>query len=112
MKESPVVHACLMWFFAHGMEPIRNNSGGFTKRYTSKKTGQTKSHFVKFGKKGTGDILVCTKTGKWCEVEAKGDGEQTPEQVERQAHVERMGGIYILARSTDDLVSRKCEILG
>jgi hypothetical protein len=112
VKESPVVHACLMWFFAHGMEPIRNNTGGFTKRYTSKKTGVTKSHFVRFGKKGTGDIIVCTKTGKWCEVEAKGDGEQNAEQAERQKHVESLGGIYILARSIDDLEARRALILG
>lgn len=106
------MHACLMWFFAHGMQPIRNNTGGFTKKYISKKTGKTTSHHVRFGRKGTGDILVCTKTGKWCEVEAKGDSEQTDEQTQRQTHVESLGGIYIVARSVHDLDSRKREILG
>lgn len=111
MKESLVVNACIRWLYVHGMQPIRNNTGGFSKTYTDK-AGRTKTHHIKVGKKGSGDILVCTPSGRWLEVEAKSDdGEQSSEQVERQKHVEAMGGIYILARSLDDLEARKAEIV-
>jgi hypothetical protein len=53
---------------------------------------------------GSGDIVGCTKTGRYFEVECKSDiGRQSKEQERHQAKVEASGGIYILARSTDDL---------
>lgn len=112
MKESLVVNACIRWLYLHGMQPIRNNTGGFSKAYTDK-SGRTTTHHVSVGRKGSGDILACTPCGRWLEVECKSeDGKQSPEQVERQRHVEAMGGIYILARSLDDLEARKAEVVG
>lgn len=110
MKESLLVSAIIKWLYAYGMQPVRNNTGAFSKTYTNK-AGKAKTSFIRVGKKGSGDILVCTKGGKWCEIEAKSDtGHQQPEQIERQKHIESMGGIYILARSLDDLEKRKHEL--
>ena len=112
MKESLVVHACMQWLYLHGIQPIRNNTGAFSKTHTDKH-GVTRNHHIRVGKKGSGDILACTPTGRWLEAEAKNeDGKQQAEQIDRQRHVESLGGIYVLARSTDDLEARKGDILG
>lgn len=113
MSESAVVKACIEWLHFHGCDVIRCNTGSFTKKHTSKKTGVTKTHYIRFGKTGAGDILACSPRGRWVEVECKcEDGKQRPEQIARQQEIERRGGVYILARSSDDLAARKAEILG
>ncbi|OJW21193.1 MAG: hypothetical protein BGO49_24580 [Planctomycetales bacterium 71-10] len=113
MSESQVINSLMRWLYLHGLEPIRNNTGAFKKTYRSKKTGLETTHFVRVGRKGSGDILVCGRTGRWIEIEAKdGSGVQRPEQIDRQRHVEALGGVYILARSIDDLENRKDVILG
>lgn len=112
VTENLVLSACMGWCRQNGLDPIRNNTGAFTKEYRSKKTGAISKHHIRVGKKGSGDILACTKSGRWLEIEAKGsDGKQSPEQVLRQRYIEAMGGIYILARSVDDLEARRGEIL-
>ena len=88
MKESLVVSACIQWLYLHGMQPIRNDTGAFSKSYTDKH-GVTRNHHIRVGKKGSGDILACTPKGRWLEIEAKNeDGKQQPEQVTRHKHVE------------------------
>lgn len=112
-SESNILNACLRWLYAHGLQPIRNNTGAFSKKYLSKKTGMEVNHYVRVGKKGSGDILVCGAGGRWIEIEAKRqDGRQEEAQIERQRHVEAMGGVYILARSVEALEARKEEIMG
>ncbi|QEL14763.1 hypothetical protein [Limnoglobus roseus] len=105
------MNACIRWLYLHGMQPIRNNTGGFSKSYTDK-VGHTKTHHVSVGRKGSGDILACTPSGMWLEIECKNeDGKQSLDQIERQKHIEAMGGLYILARSIDDLEARKVDII-
>jgi hypothetical protein len=112
VKESAIVSAAIQWLYRQGLQPIRNNTGGFSKSYTSKKTNITKTHHIRVGKKGSGDILVCNKFGRWIELEAKTEtGEQSDDQKARQAHVEACGGVYILFRSIDELEAQKVAIL-
>lgn len=68
--------------------------------------------FIRFGIPGQADIsgiLAVTLPGgrvigQRIEIEAKTKtGRQRPEQKKWQAMIERMGGIYILARSVDDV---------
>lgn len=61
--------------------------------------------FVRFGLPGMADISgIQFGTGKRIEIEAKTEtGRQTPEQKRWQLMIERFGGVYILARSIDDV---------
>ncbi len=112
MKESLVVQACIQWLYLNGCDVIRNNTGAFKMPYT-RKDGSTGESWVRTGKKGSGDLLACSPRGRWIEVEAKSDtGTQSPEQEARQKAIESRGGIYIVARSSDDLERRRNEILG
>lgn len=111
-KESGVLYACIRLLHFWGCDVTRCNTGSMTKTYTSKKTGITKSHYVRFGKKGMGDIIACSPHGRWIEVETKAEkGKQSPEQIDRQHEIERRKGVYILARSVDDLIARQSEVL-
>lgn len=60
---------------------------------------------VKAGIKGQADIFgILAPSGRHISIETKAPhGRQSPEQKRWQAMVERMGGIYCLARSTDDV---------
>jgi hypothetical protein len=101
-KESATLKACLNWLDKQGLDPIRNNSGAL----------KIDNRFIRMGKKGSGDILVCGRGGRWIEIECKRQGKkQELHQKVRQQHVERMGGLYILAYSVDDLEAHKGEIL-
>lgn len=111
-KEGKVVQACIAWLYHHGCDVMRCNTGTAHRSYTLKSTGQEKQYRIRFGKLGAGDIIACSPTGKWIEVECKNAiGRQRLAQIERQRQIEKRRGIYILARSTDDLDARKGEIL-
>lgn len=110
-KEGHVVKACIQWLMAHGCDCIRNNSGS-AYRKAKDKAGNTREWYIRFGKEGSGDIVACSPKGRWLEIECKATrGKQSPEQIVRQHEIERRGGIYILARSIDELEARKAEIL-
>lgn len=61
---------------------------------------------VRFGVKGQADISgILAPTGKRIEIEAKSaTGRQSEQQRRFQAMIEKHGGIYILARSVDDVL--------
>ena len=109
--EGGVKNACIRWLCLHGCDVISNTTGSAYREYTTK-GGEQRSYRINFGKKGSGDILACSPTGKWVEIETKaGKNGQEPDQILRQQEIEKRGGIYILARSTDDLEARKSDIL-
>lgn len=59
---------------------------------------------VKSGVKGQADISGILQGGRRIEIECKtATGRQTPEQIAWQRMIERFGGLYILARSVDDV---------
>lgn len=104
MAEGAVVKACIQWLVWHQCDIIRNNSGAI-------KTAA--GHYLRFGKKGTGDILAISPYGRWIEVEAKSaTGDMRALQLERQKLIQSKGGVYIICRnSADALDDMKSEIL-
>lgn len=59
---------------------------------------------VRFGVPGQADITGILPGGVRLEIETKSqDGRQTPEQQAYQRVIERFGGVYVLARSVDDV---------
>lgn len=112
IPEGLVVSSCIKMLYQWGLQPIRNNTGAFKKSYKNKKTGLIKEYHIRVGKEGSGDIICCTRRGTWLEIECKATtGKQTPEQKQRQLHIESIGGIYILAYSLDDLLAIQDKII-
>jgi hypothetical protein len=62
---------------------------------------------IRFGIPGQADLTGILPDGRRLEIEVKSlTGRQTPEQVAFQNMIERFNGIYILARSTNDVRQR------
>lgn len=111
MAEGTVLKACIQRLCYYGCDIIRNQTGS-AYRKSKNKAGITKQWYIQFGKKGSGDIVACSPFGRWIEVETKfGNNGQTIEQKARQQIIESLGGVYILARSVDDIDSRADDIL-
>lgn len=83
----------------------RNNSGGTT--FTNK---SGKSYFIKFGLKGSADIIGCYK-GHFIAIEVKRPkGETTSEQDSFLQSIRDCGGYAIVAYSVDDAQALIAEI--
>jgi len=104
MSEGHVIKACIDWLCLHQCDIIRNNTGAYKAE---------SGHYIRYGKKGSGDILALSPFGRWVEVEAKTrDGQLRPEQLERMALVRSKGGVYVVARGNIDALEQyKSEIL-
>ncbi len=77
----------------------RNNSGAVV---AQNKNGSTR--FFRYGAVGSPDVFA-VKSGIIYGIEVKSKiGKQSPAQAEFQLGFEKAGGIYILARSLDDVV--------
>lgn len=60
--------------------------------------------YVYFGLKGSADILGILPDGRFLAIECKSaTGKQSPEQIVFQDNVNANNGLYILARSVDDI---------
>ena len=60
--------------------------------------------FIRFGVPGQADLTGILPGGRRVEIETKSpDGRQTPDQRAFQALIERFGGLYVLARSVEDV---------
>ncbi len=60
--------------------------------------------FIQFGIPGQADLTGILPNGRRLEIEVKAAaGRQTPAQLVFQAMIERFGGVYVLARSVDDV---------
>lgn len=91
-----LVAACCQWLFMHRIFHYRNNSGALRTEHGS---------FVRFGAKGSPDI-VAVKDGVYVGLECKmGSGRQSPAQKDFQGQLERAGGKYFVVRSIDDLAA-------
>ena len=84
---------------------IRNNSGAMPIK------GQNgKMRYIKFGKKGSADILVWTQEGyvdccRCIALECKSaTGKQSPAQKEWQEKFEKLGGEYYIVRSVEEVM--------
>ena len=73
----------------------RNNTGAV----------KTNNRMISFGKKGSSDIFALHQ-GRFYAIEVKSPkGEHRSSQKQFQSDVEVSGGIYILARSVDDVIN-------
>ena len=93
-KEAPVLRACLKWLKKRGVWAYRQNTG------TLWAGGQP----ISFGCPGAGDITGILPDGRRLEVECKSTtGRQSAKQKEFEARIRGNNGVYILARSVEDL---------
>jgi hypothetical protein len=94
--ESAVLRACLDYLRLRGHCAVRVNNGGFkTERGGWVRCTDTP---------GSPDIMGCAKGGRFLAVECKsGRGRQSGAQKAFQAAVEAAGGLYVVARDTEDL---------
>jgi hypothetical protein len=104
MSESQLVAACIQLLCLWGCDVIRQNTGAI-------KTD--KGHYVRFGKKGLGDITALSPHGRWVEVEAKvKNNPLSDDQVRRKLIVEKNKGLYIVCRDdVSELERLKGQIL-
>ena len=97
IKEGVIVNSCIRALFAIGCYVWRNNTGA----YKPKDSGR----FIKYGKKGSADIIGVMPGGKFIAVECKaGKNPQSQDQILFQQRIEEKGGVYILAHSADELL--------
>lgn len=112
VPESAILSACIKWLWLHGVFCWRNNTGGTKFTYT-RKDGSTGHSNVRFGYPGSSDIIGINKHGRMVCVETKREGKGLePQQEKFRDTILEHGGVFVLARSVDDLEARKTEILG
>lgn len=105
LKEREIQKMCKDWLERVGLEPIRNNTGTFKKSYTPKGGGRAREHWVKCGREFSGDVLFCSMSGQWVELEIKTvTGQLSVGQKQRQKRIEQRGGLYLVIRSLEDLL--------
>jgi hypothetical protein len=95
-----LVAACLVWLTLTKPEGVyyKSNTGAFAGEYKGRK------RFVRFGTPGLADITGILPGGRALYVECKvGRDKQSDDQAMFQFRVEDAGGLYILARSIEDL---------
>lgn len=104
-SESDLVRQCLQWLWLRGVLSWRNNAG------TIPLPGGKFRRFV--GMRGAGDIFaVLPPGGLFCSVECKTPGGRlSREQKAFAAAVAASGGLALVVRSLDDLISGLKEYL-
>ena len=94
-SEKDIQRTILEYLALKGIFHYRQNTGAFK---------DTQGHLYRFGATGSPDI-VCVHRGRYVGIEVKGEkGKQSPAQEQFQENLERAGGMYILARSLDDVI--------
>jgi hypothetical protein len=65
------------------------------------------NNFIAAGVKGQADLTGILPDGRRLEIEVKRhDGKQSPEQQAYQRMIEKFNGVYILARSVEDVTAK------
>lgn len=94
MKESDIQRVILDYLKVQRCFFWRNNVGG----------AKYGDRFVRFGEKGSPDIFV-VDAGRIYGIEVKADkGQQNPNQKAWAENFQKYGGIYIIARSLEDVL--------
>jgi deoxycytidylate deaminase len=74
---------------------FRNNSGALINQH---------GRFIRFGKAGAPDFMVYLLDGRCVHLEVKNEkGKQSPNQLEYQAKIEKLGHRYCIVRSVDEV---------
>lgn len=96
-EHKELIRRACEWLAREGYFAWPNNTGA----------GEMNGRFVRFGKKGSGDILCVLKGGRHAEFEGKtGEATQSKPQKVHQWRVEAMGGLYIEFHSVEELAAR------
>ncbi len=95
-SESAVLRECMLWLKQYGALVVRTNTG--TVRLDS-------GRWMKSGSPGWPDITGLLPDGRFIGVECKArrGGKQLPQQKRIEQEIRKRNGIYILARSADDV---------
>lgn len=92
-----LVKACIEYLEAKGYVTQKNNTG-----MTITKNPYGKKRVIRYGKKGSADILSCSPKGRFCAWEIKiGDDVQSQEQIDYEISVIKNGGVYHIIRDID-----------
>lgn len=100
-SESQILTACIQWLHWKGVFMWRNNSGAYKP--------EASGRFIRFGYPGSADILGLmpansNRPGVFLAVECKSAKGKLSEHQQRFGQkVTESGGIYLVARSVDDL---------
>jgi hypothetical protein len=98
LKEKDTQSTILAWLSLNRIFHYRNNSGAMSGVHNGKQ------RFFRFGAKGSPDIIAVVR-GQFVGVEVKGsDGRQSADQKKFEEDLTKAGGIYILAKSLDDVI--------
>jgi len=104
VSESQIVNACIRWLWYNKCFVWRNNSGAWKPEGTNQ--------FIRFGHVGSADIIGLTPSGRFLSVECKSaKGKLSTPQELFGERIRNSNGLYIVARSTDDLEQHKVDIL-
>lgn len=100
--ETDIRNSILDYLRIRGLVCKRNNSG---RVFIKGPTGKTRA--INVGEAGWPDIEGMTKpTGRWFGIEVKtATGKMSSEQVVMQQRINESGGIYVLARSVEDVIA-------
>lgn len=86
-----------------GIKAWRNNTGAVSMQGNANQ----RSRFVRYGVKGSGDILGVMRGGRFISIEIKAGRDKLREsQQEWIDEIEALGGIAFVARSEQDVVDR------
>jgi hypothetical protein len=99
--ESEILHSCLDYLRIQGIFCWRQNSGSFI-------TPDKKRYFKTQDINGVADIIGLLPSGRFLAVECKRPGgKQSAEQKAFQTAIERNNGMYVIAKSIEDLKNIK-----
>lgn len=115
VSESSILQSILIAWGAHSQLRLwRNNTGvGWFANGKPARKGDPGAYPVKFGTPGQGDISGILEGGRRLEIECKTlRGRQSDEQISFQAMIERFGGLYVLARSLEDVDAVLIPLVG
>jgi len=99
VRESAILHQCMLRLTEVGCRVFRNNVG---------QLATPDGRWVRYGLTvGSSDLIGWTPDGKFLAVECKGPrGVVTPEQQRFLDAVNEAGGLGIIGRDADDVVAR------
>lgn len=102
--ESALVNAVMRWMWLNGCYCWRQNTGAYKPEGSSR--------YIQYGTPGCADIIGVTSSGVFIAVECKSaKGKLTDHQLKFRDYILEKNGIYICAKSLDDLENRKSEIV-
>jgi len=97
--ETDLVRTCLQYLDLKGIYAWRNNTGAAKAQYKGRK------RYIRYGLKGSSDILGLLPDGRFLAIECKMKGKYPSK--EQRAFLERIkesNGVALLVREIDDLI--------